>query len=171
MQLCCSKRVQWHFCRFRARWFSISIMNFKKTFLRGDLWIKNVNYFLGISVQSFARTKTVYALFYTCPELGHCPQLGHLLIQHDIDATMVVCDCECESVCFIPSRLRPGAKLHSAIEETLSLFPFFSPFLISPCMIHHWVWLCLRLCLWTVTESETVWPDDEGDAEPEAEGG
>ena len=27
--MCCSKRVQWHFCRFRARWFSISIMNFK----------------------------------------------------------------------------------------------------------------------------------------------
>ena len=55
-------------------------MNFENTFLRGDLWIKNVNYSLVISVQSFARTKTVYALFYACPELGHCPQLGHLLI-------------------------------------------------------------------------------------------
>ena len=28
-------------------------MNFENTFLRGDLWIKNVNYSLGISVQSF----------------------------------------------------------------------------------------------------------------------
>ena len=37
-------------------------MNFENTFLCGDLWIKktrNVNYSLGISVQSFALTKTV----------------------------------------------------------------------------------------------------------------
>ena len=40
-------------------------MNFENTFLRSDLWIKNVNYSLGISVQGFARTNTVlYALFY-----------------------------------------------------------------------------------------------------------
>ena len=48
------------FADFGHVFFSISIMNFKNKFLRGDLWIKNVNYFLGISVQSLARTKTVH---------------------------------------------------------------------------------------------------------------
>ena len=106
VQLCCSNRVQWHFCQFRARWFSISIMNFENTLLRGDLWIKNVNYSLGIFVQSFARTKTVYALFYALSVSGDlsairaradtCQLSQHVEFSHESRFEIAMTNCHCD---------------------------------------------------------------------------